>query len=53
VSEPQPARVTYILKIQSPNGADARRLRWALKTMLRRFGLRCVSIEIEDAGGAE
>jgi hypothetical protein len=37
----------YVLKVDSPRGGDARRIRWVLKTLLRRFGLRCISIEIE------
>ena len=45
MSDPRPI---YILKLQSPNGADARRLRWALKKLLRHLGLRCLSIEIEE-----
>jgi hypothetical protein len=47
VSEPQLLRPTYVLRLQSPHGDDARRLRWALKTMLRQLGLKCLSIEIE------
>jgi hypothetical protein len=47
MSKPQPQRPVYLLRLQSPLGADARRLRWALKVMLRRLGLRCISIEIE------
>jgi hypothetical protein len=37
----------YVVRLQSPDGADARRLRWFLKSVLRRLGLRCLSIEIE------
>jgi hypothetical protein len=36
---PEP-RPVYVLRLQSPNGDDARRLRWALKKMLRQLGLR-------------
>jgi hypothetical protein len=43
----QPPRPVYLLRLQSPCGADARRLRWCLKMMLRRLGLKCISIEIE------
>jgi hypothetical protein len=31
----------------SIRGDDTRRLRWALKAMLRRLGLQCLSIEIK------
>jgi hypothetical protein len=48
MSEPPPtARPIYLLRLQSPHGADARRLRWALKALLRRIGLKCLSIEVE------
>jgi hypothetical protein len=40
-------RPVYVLRLQSPNGDDARRLRWALKKLLRQLGLKCLSIEIE------
>jgi hypothetical protein len=36
VSEQQPPRQTYVLKLQSPHGDDARRLRWLFKKLLRR-----------------
>jgi hypothetical protein len=42
-----PDRPVYLLRLQCPHGADARRLRWCLKMLLRRLGLRCLSIEIE------
>jgi hypothetical protein len=44
-------RPIYLLKLRltSPDGDDARRLRWALKMMLRRLGLRCLSVEIEQS----
>jgi hypothetical protein len=45
VSEPQPQRPTYVLRLQSPHGDDARRLRWLLKKLLRQLGLSCLSIE--------
>ena len=37
----------FVLRLQSPRGDDVRRLRLALKALLRRPGLRCISIEIE------
>jgi hypothetical protein len=40
-------RPVYVVRLRSPDGADARRLRWFLKMALRRLGLRCLSIEIE------
>jgi hypothetical protein len=40
-------RCVYLLRLQSPNGDDARRLRWALKKLLRPLGLKCLSIKIE------
>ena len=40
-------RPIYLLRLGSPDGADARRLRWLLKRLLRQLGLRCISIEIE------
>jgi hypothetical protein len=41
-------RPVYLLRLTSPRGDDIRRLRWALKGLLRRLGLRCISIEIES-----
>jgi len=39
---------TYILKLRPAPGSDGiRMLRLALKVLLRRFGLRCVSVERE------
>jgi hypothetical protein len=39
-------RSTFVLTLQAAPGVDSIRvLRWALKFLLRRFGLRCVSIE--------
>jgi hypothetical protein len=36
----------YLLKLQAaPGGEGIRALRWLLKSLLRRFGLRCISIE--------
>jgi hypothetical protein len=46
MSPPQRPPV-YVLRLQSLRGDDIRRLRWVLKALLRRFGLRCISIEIE------
>lgn len=35
----------YVLTLKPLPGADAiRALRWALKRMLRRYGLRCIAI---------
>jgi hypothetical protein len=35
-----------VLRLRPEPGVDAiRALRWALKSMLRRHGLRCVSVE--------
>jgi hypothetical protein len=45
--QPSPPRPTYLLRLTSPHGADARRLRWLLKMLLRRLGLKCISISIE------
>jgi hypothetical protein len=46
----------YILKLRPAPGSDhVKALRWALKILWRRFGLRCVSVEQEhgsrDTGG--
>jgi hypothetical protein len=39
-------RVIYVLKVEPMRGVDATRaLRGLLKLMLRKFGLRCVSLE--------
>jgi hypothetical protein len=43
----KPGIPTYVLRLQSPRGDDIRRLRWLLKTLLRNFGLRCISIEVQ------
>jgi hypothetical protein len=43
------AQAIYILRLTSPHGADIRRLRWLLKALLRRYSLRCVSLEVEEA----
>jgi hypothetical protein len=41
------APTQYVLRLQSLRGDGIRELRQALKRMLRSFGLRCISIEIE------
>ncbi len=39
-------RTIYIITVTPIPGFDEiRALRWALKSMLRRFGLRCLTIE--------
>jgi hypothetical protein len=39
-------RSTFVLTLQAAPGVDSvRALRWALKFLWRRFGLRCVSVE--------
>jgi hypothetical protein len=42
-----PPRPVYVLRLQSQRGDDIKTLRWALKMLLRRLGLRCISIEVE------
>jgi hypothetical protein len=42
-----PQAKIYVVRLTSPRGDDIRRLRWALKGLLRRLGLRCLSIEEE------
>ena len=43
-------RETYIVTLRSEPGIDGiRALRVALKVLLRRFGLRCISITISPA----
>ena len=40
------ARPTFLLKLQPlPNVDGIRAMRWVLKALLRKHGLRCVSIE--------
>jgi hypothetical protein len=37
---------TYVLRLRAqPGAAGIRSLRWVLKVLLRKFKLRCVSIE--------
>jgi hypothetical protein len=44
----QRRRPVYLLRLQSLRGADdIRRLRLALRALLRRLGLRCRSVEEE------
>ena len=38
-------RPIYLLRLESLRGTDVRGLRWLLKTLLRRFGFRCLSLE--------
>jgi hypothetical protein len=46
MSEPRPVYVLHIQQVQS--GTDSvRALRWLLKSMLRRFGFRCLSVSQE------
>jgi hypothetical protein len=47
LGEGTPLRPVYLLRLQSLCGDDIRRLRWLLKALLRRLGLRCLSIEEE------
>jgi hypothetical protein len=47
-------RPTYVLHLQPAQGVDGiRMLRAALKVLLRRFRLRCISISIEEKKDAE
>jgi hypothetical protein len=42
------ARPIYILRLAPTPGTDGEKaLRWLLKVLLRRFGMRCVSVEKE------
>jgi hypothetical protein len=47
MSAPQRRRPIYLLRLQSLRGDDIRRLRLLLKALLRRLGLRCLSLEEE------
>jgi hypothetical protein len=40
----------FVLRLRSirDHGGDIRRLRWILKALLRRYGLRCLSVEEEQ-----
>jgi hypothetical protein len=45
--------VTFVLRLTPKPGTDAvKALRAALKVMLRRFGLRCTSVSVEQGEGA-
>ena len=49
---PRPAKPRYVVTLEAaPGGADVTlRLRCALKVLLRRFGLKCISVyEADDA----
>jgi hypothetical protein len=36
----------YLLKLQAAPGSEGiRALRWLLKVLLRKYGLRCISVE--------
>lgn len=46
--EMTPDRPTYVLRLRPAPGSDGvRMLRLALKVLLRRFGLRAISVEQE------
>jgi hypothetical protein len=48
MKQPRQRRPVYLLRLQSLRGPnEIRRLRAVLKALLRRLGLRCISIEIE------
>jgi hypothetical protein len=43
-----PQRTVYLLRLTAlPNVDEIKALRWTLKGLLRRCGLRCISIEAE------
>ena len=42
-------RTIYLIRLRSPHGSDIRKLRWLLKALIRRLGLRCLSIVEERA----
>jgi hypothetical protein len=44
---PTQAPSVYVLRLESPRGEDIRRLRLLLKLLLRRYELRCLSVEQE------
>jgi hypothetical protein len=47
-------RPVFILEVRAEPGVDAiRALRWLLKSMRRRFGLRCVSARQENSASAD
>jgi hypothetical protein len=39
----------FILRLRGNGRDDIRELRWILKILLRRFGLRCIGISQEQA----
>jgi hypothetical protein len=42
----RPEKRTFVLMLEAADSVDAiRALRWALKFLWRRFGLRCISVE--------
>jgi len=44
----EPQRAVYLLRLTAlPNVDEIKALRFTLKSLLRRFGLRCLSIEAE------
>jgi hypothetical protein len=46
----QPQRSIFVLRLVAlPNVDEIKALRFALKSLLRRYGLRCVSIEVETS----
>jgi hypothetical protein len=47
-------RPIYIIRLRALPGVDAvQALRAALKTLLRRYGLKCLSIEVETTNPQE
>jgi hypothetical protein len=45
---PSPPEPVYILRLVPTSGTDGEKaLRWMLKVLLRRFGMRCLSVEKE------
>jgi hypothetical protein len=54
MTERRRPQVIFVLRLTPKPGVDAvKALRAVLKVMLRRFGLRCTSVEIEQDEGAE
>jgi hypothetical protein len=44
----KPAPPAFVIRLQpQPGSGPIRELRWVLKTALRRFGLRCVTVREE------
>jgi hypothetical protein len=47
-----PDRPVFILKIEGKRGADnIKSLRWVLKRLLRRYGLKC--LDVREIGGRD